>query len=221
VFEAVLAALGLPRGWRMRLARAFGSHEMLDAALADLANPPRNGQLAGPVALLAVDGDAEGLTAQIAKGMEQAGLPLSAGRTPAEIARRLIEKVQLRSVRLSDDAFAALKSFLAIDTPLAGAADALRDFASEAGLELGGALDLFAERAQAIAGHGLASDAVRYDDYTGLVFEIGAEGTDGRPLAGGGRYDRLLTLLGAKQAIPGVGFSVWLDRVEALSEVRA
>jgi len=229
VFEAVLAALGLPRGWRMRLARAFGSHEMLDAALADLANPPRNGQLAGPVALLAVDGDAEGLTTQIAKCMEQAGLPLSVGRTPAEIARRLIEKVQLRSVRLSDDAFAALKSFLAIDTPLAGAADALRDFASEAGLELGGALDLFAERAQAIAGHGLASDAVRYDAafgrpldyYTGLVFEIGAEGTDGRPLAGGGRYDRLLTLLGAKQAIPGVGFSVWLDRVEALSEVRA
>ena len=25
IFEAVLAALGLPRGWRMRLARAFGS----------------------------------------------------------------------------------------------------------------------------------------------------------------------------------------------------
>ena len=27
IFEAVLAALGLPRGWRMRLARAFGSAE--------------------------------------------------------------------------------------------------------------------------------------------------------------------------------------------------
>lgn len=229
VFEAVLAALGLPRGWRMRLARAFGSHAMLDAALADLANPPRNGQLAGPVALLAVDGEVEGLTAQIAKGMEQAGLPLSGGRTPAEIARRLIEKVQLRSVRLSDDAFAALKTFLAIDTPLTGAADALRGFAAEAGLELGAALDLFAERAEAIAGHGLASGTVRYDAafgrpldyYTGLVFEIGAEGTDGRPLAGGGRYDRLLTLLGANHPIPGVGFSVWLDRVESLREARA
>jgi ATP phosphoribosyltransferase regulatory subunit len=29
IFEAVLAALGLPRGWRMRLARAFGSSDML------------------------------------------------------------------------------------------------------------------------------------------------------------------------------------------------
>ncbi|TIO11841.1 MAG: ATP phosphoribosyltransferase regulatory subunit, partial [Mesorhizobium sp.] len=55
------------------------------------------------------------------------------------------------------------------------------------------------------------------DYYTGLVFEIAAENGD-RPLAGGGRYDRLLTLLGAKTPIPGVGFSVWLDRIEALRE---
>ena len=41
IFEAVLAALGLPRGWRMRLARAFGSADMLAAALADLASPPK------------------------------------------------------------------------------------------------------------------------------------------------------------------------------------
>ncbi|MFC5386652.1 ATP phosphoribosyltransferase regulatory subunit [Aquamicrobium segne] len=226
VFEAVLASLGLPRGWRMRLARAFGSHTMLETALADLANPPRNGQLAGPVALMAVDGDVEGLSAHIASGMQQAGLPLSGGRTPAEIARRVIEKVQLRSVRLSDDAFAALKTFLAIDTPLSQASSALRDFASTAGLELGGALDLFAERTEAIAAHGLACDAIRYDAafgrpldyYTGLVFEIGVGGA--LPLAGGGRYDRLLTLLGAQDPIPGVGFSVWLDRVEALRETQ-
>ena len=53
------------------------------------------------------------------------------------------------------------------------------------------------------------------DYYTGLVFEIAVPGAQ-RPLAGGGRYDRLLTLLGAKKPIPGVGFSVWLDRIEQL-----
>ena len=83
--------------------------------------------------------------------------------------------------------------------------------------------------AAAIARHGLAGETVRYDAafgrpldyYTGLVFEIAAAAQGGpaeRPLAGGGRYDRLLTLLGAKSPIPGVGFSVWLDRVEALRE---
>jgi ATP phosphoribosyltransferase regulatory subunit len=222
LFEAVLAALGLPRGWRMRLARAFGSHAMLEAALGDLANPPRNAALPQPVAMLALDGDADALATHIAAGMAKAGLPAAAGRAPADIARRLIEKAQLRSVRLSGEAFSALKAFLAIDVPLAEAAKALEAFAADAGLSLDDALDNFSARAEAIAGHGLPLDTIRYDAafgrpldyYTGLVFEIGT-GAGERPLAGGGRYDRLLTLLGAKAPIPGVGFSVWLDRIEA------
>jgi ATP phosphoribosyltransferase regulatory subunit len=225
VFEAVLAALGLPRGWRMRLARAFGSRATLEAALDDLADPPRNAALPQPVAMLALDGDAEALAAHISAGMEKAGLPATAGRAPADIARRLIEKAQLRSVRLSDDAFSALKAFLAIDVPLSDAAAALQKFATGAGLSLDGALADFSARAEAIDGHGLSLDAIRYDAafgrpldyYTGLVFEIGAPGSE-RPLAGGGRYDRLLTLLGAKTPIPGVGFSVWLDRIGAARE---
>ncbi|WP_292457189.1 ATP phosphoribosyltransferase regulatory subunit, partial [Mesorhizobium sp.] len=213
------------RGWRMRLARAFGSAPMLEAALADLANPPRNSQLSGPVALLVLDGDAEGLAAHIAEGMEEAGLSASGGRAPADIARRLIEKAQLRSVRLSDDAFSALKGFLEIDVALSDATAALDKFAADAGLSLGPALENFAARAKAIEAHGLSAAHIRYDAafgrpldyYTGLVFEIAVQGGD-RPLAGGGRYDRLLTLLGAKKPIPGVGFSVWLDRIEALRE---
>ncbi len=225
IFEAVLAALGLPRGWRMRLARAFGSAPMLEAALADLANPPRNGQLSGPVATLVLDGDLDGLAQHIAGGMEEAGLSASAGRSPTDIARRLIEKAELRSVRLSNEAFAALKGFLSIDVQLDGASGALETFAAGAGLSLGMALEKFAARAKAIEALGLPTGKIQYDAafgrpldyYTGLVFEISAENGD-RPLAGGGRYDRLLTLLGAKTAIPGVGFSVWLDRIEALRE---
>ncbi|MER8377723.1 ATP phosphoribosyltransferase regulatory subunit [Mesorhizobium sp. M1399] len=225
IFEAVLAALGLPRGWRMRLARAFGSAPMLEAALADLANPPRNSQLAGAVAALVLDGDLEALSAHISGGMEEAGLSATAGRSPSEIARRLIEKAELRSVRLSNEAFAALKGFLAIDVPLDSAAGALASFAADAGLSLGTALENFAARAAAIESLGLPMSEISYDAafgrpldyYTGLVFEIAAQGGD-RPLAGGGRYDRLLTLLGAKTPIPGVGFSVWLDRIEALRE---
>jgi len=225
VFEAVLAALGLPRGWRMRLARAFGSSELLAAALADLATPPRNGALVEPVASLVADGDFEGLSAYVARGMEEAGLSPSAGRTPGDIARRLIEKAELRSVRLSNEAFDALKAFLTINVPIDAAVDALRDFAAGATLSLGAALEKFTARATALAEHGLPVEAVRYDAafgrpldyYTGMVFEITAQ-DDGRPLVGGGRYDRLLTLLGAREAIPGVGFSVWLDRIEALRE---
>lgn len=56
------------------------------------------------------------------------------------------------------------------------------------------------------------------DYYTGLVYEIrDASNRQDGVLAGGGRYDRLLTMLGACEAIPGVGFSIWLDRLQALA----
>lgn len=224
-FEAVLAALGLPRGWRMRLARAFGSATMLEAALADLANPTRNGTLPAAVAAIVAEGDHEKLAAHVESNMATAGFSASASRTPAEIARRLMEKAELRSVRLSREAFDALKDFLSIKVPLEGATDALEKFSAAAGLSLGGALQNFASRAEAIAGYGLPAGMVTYDAafgrpldyYTGLVFEISASGGE-RVLAGGGRYDRLLTLLGAQAPIPGVGFSVWLDRIGALRE---
>jgi ATP phosphoribosyltransferase regulatory subunit len=221
VFEAVLAALGLPRGWQKRLARAFGAPELLASALADLARPASdaagNGlhEIAGSAATT--------LAAKIETAMQTAGFPASGGRTPDEIARRLLEKAELSRVHLPDAALAALKVFLAIHVPLDRAADALAAFAKGAGLKLDGALDLFAARADAIAGYGLPTAAIHYDAafgrpldyYTGLVFEI-AVADAARPLVGGGRYDRLLTLLGAKKPIPGVGFSVWLDRIEQL-----
>lgn len=223
LFEAVLAALGLPRGWRMRLARAFGARDQLEAALADLASPAPRAALSPAVAGFVTNSDADGLAAHVAAGFEEAGYAPGAGRTPAEIARRLIEKAELRSVRLSPEALEALKRFLAIRVPVGEAVAALESFAAEAKLSLGGALEGFAARADALAGQGVDPAAIIYDAafgrpldyYTGLVFEIAEEGA-ARPLAGGGRYDRLLTLLGARAPIPGVGFSVWLDRVEAL-----
>jgi ATP phosphoribosyltransferase regulatory subunit len=227
VFEAVLAALGLPRGWRMRLARAFGAPEILAVALEQLAAPKGNGLLEEPAASLVAAADLPGLALHVEDEMREAGLSPSAGRTPDDIARRLLEKSELASVRLSEAALHALKAFLEIDIPFDRAAETLAEFARDAKLSMGAALGRFAERAEALAAQGLGSADIRYDAafgrpldyYTGLVFEIAAEGA-GRPLAGGGRYDRLLTLLGAPKPIPAVGFSVWLDRVEELRRGR-
>jgi ATP phosphoribosyltransferase regulatory subunit len=223
IFEAVLAALGLPRGWQKRLARAFGSAELLQSALADLSCPPVNGALDGPVGALVAAGDVAALSGHVEAEMEAAGLSPSLGRTPEEIARRLIEKAAVRRTHLPEGALDALKTFLAIRVPLDEAAAALENFAGWAALELGVALAGFAARGKAISRHGLPVHKIAYDAafgrpldyYTGLVFEI----TSGpQVLVGGGRYDRLLTLLGAEHPIPGVGFSVWLDRIERLRE---
>ncbi len=221
VFEAVLASLGLPRGWQKRLARAFGSQAMIDAALADLAAPPQSRNLSGELNLIAASGDRAALAAFISGEMSDAGLSPNAGRTPDEIAGRLLEKFELQNLRLPAAALAALKRFLGIHVALADAPAALRDFASGAGNGLGSAIDLFEARCAAIAAAGIDLSAIRYDAafgrpldyYTGLVFEIAVPGA-AQPLIGGGRYDKLLTLLGADKPIPGVGFSVWLDRIE-------
>ena len=154
----------------------------MTAALADLANPPRNGAARRtPSPRWSRDGDLDGLAAHIAAGMEEAGLSPSAGRTPEEIARRLIEKAELRSVRLSAEAFAALKTFLAIDVPLdrrSRGAGALRGRRRPVARRGAGQLSPPAPRRS--PRRACRRDTIRYDAafgrpldyYTGLVFEI-------------------------------------------------
>jgi histidyl-tRNA synthetase len=53
--------------------------------------------------------------------------------------------------------------------------------------------------------------------YTGVLFELYADGAE--QLGGGGRYDDLAAILGARQPLPAVGFSLGLERViEAVGE---
>lgn len=224
VFDAVLAALGLPRGWHQKLARAFGTSDQLESALAELAGPRIPADQIGTVGELAASGEHAGLESYISKAMEEAGLPLTVGRSASEIAARMIEKQRLSAARLSADALEALRAFLAIRVPLKQASEKLDAFAADTGLDLEQRLEGFESRVREVEKHaGLVEDIIydgafgrALDYYTGLVFEIAVEGS-GRPLIGGGRYDRLLTMLGSDTAIPGVGFSVWLDRVDMLA----
>lgn len=225
IFEAVLKAIGLPRGWRMRLARTFGNAEQLKETLTALSSERPMPNLNPEMAKLSAKGDLAKLSAAIASEMAATGFPAHAGRSSEDIAARLIEKSELAAVKLTKKQFAALSEFLAIREPLSTAAKHLATFANGAQMDLGQALDTFEQRASMIAAMDLDTNTVTYDAafgrpldyYTGLVFEVRVAGSSVDPLAGGGRYDRLLTLLGATKPIPGVGFSLWLDRLEALS----
>ncbi len=224
VFEAVIAACGLPAGWQKRLIHAFGDQEQLQRLLAELADPKSPGVVGPEVERLASMGvldDEELLVAEIAGTMEATGYSTNASRSPRDIARRLKEKLELATTRLDKAALAIMREFLALDLPLGEAAAALHQFADKSGLKIDGTLALFDARVAALARVGADAGLIRYraafgrplDYYTGLVFEIELEGTPA-VLAGGGRFDRLLTLLGAREHIPAVGFSLWLDRIE-------
>ena len=223
IFEAVVAACGLPAGWQKRLIHAFGNPAQLQKLIADLSDPAPSGVF-GPeverLARLGILDDEVKLIAHIDATMEATGYSTNASRGPADIARRLREKRELASTRLDSRTLALLKEFLALELSLAEAPQALAAFADKARLSLGAALERFDARVTALRAAGVDPATITYraafgrplDYYTGLVFEITPAGKTS-VLVGGGRFDRLLTLLGAKERIPAVGFSLWLDRI--------
>ncbi|MBA68175.1 MAG: ATP phosphoribosyltransferase regulatory subunit [Rhizobiales bacterium] len=223
LFEAVVAGLGLPAGWQKRLIHAFGDETAMGRMIESLASAQAATVEESDLGELIVAGDVSAIAAHIGSVMEETGYSTHASRSPEEIAARLVEKTELEKTRLSDKAFAALKTFLALDARLSEAVAELRRFASSADLEIGSALNLFAARVEGIEASGADLPVMRWraafgrplDYYTGLVFEI-ASTLEGAVLAGGGRYDRMMTLLGAREEIPAVGFSLWVDRIEAL-----
>lgn len=221
VFEAVVQALGLPLGWQKRLIHAFGNMTQIEALLARLVSPQFVTDLDDDIArLVAKDDDAE-LIAHIDATMQATGYSSNASRSPEEIARRLKDKLLLSETRLDDAAFRVLEEFFSLNVPLFNASAALAGFADAAGLKLGNALSRFDGRVAALANAGVDLSTIEYraafgrplDYYTGLTFEVAVEGTS-EVLAGGGRFDRLMALLGAESRIPAVGFSLWLDRIE-------
>lgn len=229
VFEAVVSACGLPSGWQKRLIHAFGNQDRLRKLLSELSEPVAKGVFGPEVERLAILGlldEETTLARHIDETMQATGYSTNASRSPVDIARRLREKMTLASTRLDAGTLDTLRAFLAIETPFADAPKALFDFARTAGLAIDEALSRFAARAKALVDAGVDPASITYrsafgrplDYYTGLVFEITANGSPA-VLAGGGRFDRLMTLLGATTRIPAVGFSLWLDRIEqAISE---
>lgn len=221
VFEAVVEAVGLPAGWQKRLIHAFGNMGQLEQLLTRLAEPERVTGLKPELQALVDGGDDAALVGWIDRTMVETGYSTNASRSPEAIARRLKQKLALAETRLDPAKIAVLRRFLSLGVPLADAPAALDGFAAGAGIDLGEALKAFRQRVLELARAGVDTAAISYraafgrplDYYTGLVFEM----TDatGAVLAGGGRFDRLLTLLGAESPIPAVGFALWLDRLDA------
>jgi ATP phosphoribosyltransferase regulatory subunit len=60
----------------------------------------------------------------------------------------------------------------------------------------------------------------RMEYYTGFVFEL-RSADDAVELAGGGRYDHLLELLGAPRPVTAVGYAIHTERLLALAGASA
>ena len=218
VFASVLQELGIVPTWQKRLLRSFGNAKQLRDLLHILAEPKSEQSLPADLMKLVEAQDEAALTNYIEGEMLDAGISPSAGRSPTEIARRLLEKQLLSSVRLTKPVLEALEEFLSIRLALDEAEEALFEFGKKHELVSDHFLMPFKARNRAFLNKGIALESLQYDAafgrpldyYTGFVFEIRR---DSDVMIGGGRYNRLMTMLGADRPIPAVGFSVWLDRL--------
>lgn len=220
VFVALLDALEMPPAWRKKLLRAFGDEAMLRAQLASIGeNGHTMSDLPQDLRDALANGDAAAVLGLVRDRMIADGLPLTGGRTPQAISTRLMEHYQLRQTALPDKARKTLEAFLGLEAPLPEIRARLAGFEREFGIALPGAVEKLEALAAGLGSHAghcvyRARFGRRLDYYTGLVFEVYRGDLD-LPVIGGGRYDKLLTLLGAREEVPAVGFAVWVDRLEA------
>jgi ATP phosphoribosyltransferase regulatory subunit len=224
LFSAFIAALDLAPAWKRRLIKDFNrksslKHDLNQLTLAAADNPP---EYQGVLAALA-GSDPKAAHALLTDLLSIAGIATVGGRSVAEIADRFLEQATLNApARLPQETRALIERFLSVAGDPDDATAKLRALAADAKISLGPVLDLFETRTGFLAARGLDVRAVKFatgfgrgfDYYTGFVFEL-HNASANNPLVAGGRYDGLLTRLGAPEAIPAVGFAASVEALAA------
>ena len=220
LFTALIDALDLYPVWRRRLIKDFNRKISLEQDLERLTRATRasRNEYEGVLAALA-GSDRKAALALVTDLMSIAGTTNVGGRSVSEIADRFLEQSTLKGGALPRDALELIKRFLAIAGDPDDAIARLRALADDARLDITAAIDQFESRVGFMAARGIQTGATRFstsfgrglDYYTGFEFELHAKGNDVEPLVAGGRYDGLMSQLGASTAIPAVGFSVWIE----------
>jgi ATP phosphoribosyltransferase regulatory subunit len=225
LFNALIDALDLYPVWRRRLIKDFNRKISLDKDLErlTLATSIGRNEYEGVLAALA-GSDRKAALALVTDLMSIAGTTNVGGRSVAEIADRFLEQSTLKGGALPHNALNLIKRFLAISGDPDDAVAQLRALSREAKLNIAAAIDQLEARIGFMAARGIDVKTLRFstafgrglDYYAGFEFELHARGNGAEPLVAGGRYDGLMTRLGAPDPIPAVGFAAW---VEALTKI--
>ncbi|MEM1149595.1 MAG: ATP phosphoribosyltransferase regulatory subunit [Pseudomonadota bacterium] len=216
----VIDGFTLHANWKQRLKRTVSTPSAFGRVLASA-----QGASDSPSALASA---LSGLTEKAARDAVEevftmTGLKQIGSRSLADVTDRLVAKAAEASEPLTADDAARLSDVMAIEGPLG---TALEQFAGM--LRAPGAtarLDTLSGFARVLEDGGLSPDTVRFDAdlsrhlsyYDGFVFEI-FDASGERFLAGGGRYDGLVSALsGGAVDLPAIGAMVRPDRVFAIA----
>jgi ATP phosphoribosyltransferase regulatory subunit len=223
----LIDALDLPERWRLKLRHYFwrppSFHSLVDRlAKGERVEPDRILSALGEKLAGKSQKEAEDI---VSTYLEAQGVPISGNRSLREIAARLRDKAaDLYADTLPREVATVIEYYLGVDAPPREAVEKVAMIAHGAGLDIDAALYAVAGRFDLLEQQGVdLSNATfttefgrKLEYYSGLVFQIEAPGMDQtEPVAGGGRYDNLLSALGAPHPVPAVGAAIHTERLLA------
>lgn len=226
LFERFVEGLPISESWRNRVRQRYWYSSSFEAMLKELtekrvaaAEPQfEDSTFADALATLGT----ERAAALIEEVLTLAGIPQVGGRSISEIATRFIQDASdERGGEISGEIIDLIRRFLSIQGPLDRCIQELGGLAKDAGVSLESVLSDMSRRLAIVDGYGFAPDEVVFDTsfrrtlqyYTGFVFELHAPALGANTqICGGGRYDHLLSQLGAATEIPAIGCAFGMER---------
>lgn len=230
IFAALLDAIDMPERWREQLRHHFWHPASFRRQLQKLMRPEEFGRALAEPLFQAIEAARRGTIRQgdavaaLERHLEERGLAVAGTRTLEEIAWQLEGlAADLKSPPLDPRSALLLDAYIKLSTPAQGATDAVRSLLKGTSIEIEPALARFEERMRLTSQEGIdISEAAfsggfgrQFEYYTGFVFEIVSPILgDDTPLAGGGRYDRLVeTISSSNQSIAAVGSAIHAERL--------
>ena len=224
LFSDLISALKLPLKWQRKLQGMIGNRAQLNRIISSMEGETVNSSIKSGDLSRLVHSDPEGAKSIVGEILSFAGISNTTGRTTDEIADRFVEQIEFASnLDKIKDKVPILNKFLELDTTADRAITSLRSFERKAKIDLSKAINRFQKRLNLLNAENFDLKAIRFSPefgtslsyYTGFVFDIRETGKSKMsPIVRGGRYDKLISLLGSRREVPAVGFTLWLDRTK-------
>jgi ATP phosphoribosyltransferase regulatory subunit len=225
----LLHSIDMPERWRRRLMHQFWRPRAFRGLLDQLTGArPRLRTSISPLLDRLAGEDLDEAVRMVESELDARGLLLAGGRTVDEIAERLAEKSADRHAPPLDQAKAALiDDYLGLRGRPDSIVGDLERLADATGGAMPGAVARFRRRLEHIEAKNLAAHDLEFagvfgrnlEYYTGFVFQIEVDRPQGGSLAiaGGGRYDNMLSDIGSPVPVPAVGCAIHTERLLAAS----
>ena len=205
IFNLLISKLDIPKRWKLRLSRHFWREKYFN----DLLKRLETNSDVDPT-IVEIDNK------RYFKMLKEDPSKVIAGRSINEILKRFDNKIRdPRGTKKGENVSKIIKEFLKIKCPINKAASELNNFFKKNKINLAVDQKYFPISENKISKLNImfsASFGRQLEYYTGMVFKIDIKSkSKNRNIINGGRYDKLISDLGAKNQVAAVGAALNLN----------